>query len=63
MKEIIEGKRTLAEFHCEVNKALNVALTNLDMETSDDPTTTQHYATQEDNSILCSHNAKELKII
>lgn len=30
MKKIIKGDRTLVEFHCEVNKALNLALTKYD---------------------------------
>lgn len=47
IEKIIQGKRALAEFHCEVSKVLILALTKIGMESSGDNLVMQLYATQE----------------
>ncbi|XP_069968645.1 uncharacterized protein [Bactrocera oleae] len=47
MKRLKQGKMTLAEFHSEVSKSLNFALTKAEMDSSENPSAMKEYANQE----------------
>ncbi|XP_054732546.1 uncharacterized protein LOC129240942 [Anastrepha obliqua] len=74
MKRIRQEKRTLAEFHCEVSKALNLALTKVEMDSSGNPSPMKEYANKEavrtfilglnskyTSGTLYSHNPNDLE--
>lgn len=47
MKRIVQGRRTLSEFHSEVSKALNLALSKIEMSASQNNAAMLEYANEE----------------
>ncbi len=74
MKKIVQGRKTLAEFHSEVSKALNLALSKIEMSENQNSGSMKDYANQEavrtfivglnskyTSGTLYSHNPKDLE--